>query len=148
MARYVCAADAVALAATTLKTVCELATPAGESADLISWWIEFDGTDSTKAPIKVELLRATAAATGTSTGTAAPCDENEAASASCTWKYGATGEGTPGTVLEIHRIPFTSGTYIFYPLDQRYKAKASGFLRIRCTAPATVNATVGMMWTE
>ena len=148
MARFVCSADAVALATSTLKTVCELATGSADSARLVAWWVEFDGTDASKAPIKVELLRATAAATGTSTGTVANMDENDAVAVSGSWKYGATGEGTPGTVLEIHRIPFTSGTYIFYPLDNRYLTKLSGFLRIRCTAPATVNAAVGMIWEE
>lgn len=148
MARFVASADAVALAATTLKTIAELATGASDSAKLVAWWVEFDGTDATKAPVKVELLRATAAATGTSTATVANADENDAAVVGGSWKYNATGEGTPGTVLETHRVPFTSGTYIFYPLDQRYLTKLSGFLRIRCTAPAAVNATVGMIWEE
>ena len=148
MARFVCSADAIGLTTSTLKTLCELATGSGDSAKLVAWWVEFDGTDATKAPVKVELLRATAAATGTSTGTVGNMDENDAAAVSGTWKYGASGEGTPGTVLEIHRIPFTSGTYIFYPLDNRYTTKLSGFLRIRATAPSAVNATVGMIWEE
>jgi uncharacterized protein YccT (UPF0319 family) len=144
---YVASADQVALAAATAKTIMEVATPSTRTVRLISWSVEFDGVTATAVPVKVELLRASAVITGT-TFTAVKYNDPNAPAALATARHTATAEGTVTDQIEVHRVPPTSGIVIQYPLGREPEAPISNALRIRCTAPAIVNATVTMAWEE
>lgn len=146
MSLYVASVDAIALTAATALNVIEIATASTARAKLVEWWVEFDGVTSTNTPVKVELARATAAITGT-TFTPLKFDDF-APTALTTCKHTATVAGTIGDVLEIHRIPPTSGVLIQYPLGREIQIPVSSFLRLRLTAAQTVNATVGFIWEE
>jgi hypothetical protein len=143
---YVATVDAIALSAATAKTIIELATPATIRATLVQWWVEFDGTVASNTPVKVEVARITASGTGTAY--TAKKYSDFAPAALVTVEHTSTAEPTYGDVLEIHRIPPTSGIFIQYPLGREIQIPVSGFLGIRCTAAQTVNVTVGTVWEE
>lgn len=143
---YVATVDAIALAAATAKTVLELATPSTVRATLVQWWVEFDGTTSTNSPVKVDIMRGSATITGTAYTALKYSDFSP--TALTTVKHTGTAEGTPTDLLEVHRIPPTSGVFIQYPLGREIQIPVSSFLRIRLTAAQVVNATVGMVWEE
>lgn len=147
MSIYAANIDQVALAAGVAKTVLELATPATVRPVLLSWWVEFDGVNASAVPVKVELLRATGAITGT---TITPEKYTDFAPASnLTVRHTATAEGTPASSsLEIHRVHPQGGLLIQYPMGREPQAPVSSFLRLRCNSPAVVNVTVGMVWEE
>lgn len=144
--QYVTTVDAVALAAATAKSVLELITGASTRAIITSWWVEFDGVTASNVPVKVEVCRASAGITGT-TITAVKY-KDYAPAAITTVKHTATVEGTVTDVLEIHRVSPTSGILVQYPLGREIEVPISSFLRLRLTAAAVVNATVGFAWEE
>lgn len=132
---------------TSLKSLLEIATPAGVRASIKSWWVEFNGTTATNAPILVELVRGSATITGTAL-TPVKYDDF-APTANVTAKHTATGEGTPTDVLEAHYVSPTSGLIIQYPLGSEPKVPVSSFLKLRVTAASgSVSANVGFVWEE
>jgi hypothetical protein len=143
-------ADQVALVAATNKTILEIFASSTDRVLLKQWWIEFDGTSAAAAPVKVELCRSSAAITGTAYASLAaqPKVHDFAVSATATARYNATVEGTVTDVMEVHRIPPTGGLVMQYPLGGEITGGASTGIRIRCNAPAAVNATAGFMWEE
>lgn len=145
---YWVSVDAVALSASTAKTIFELGTSSAVRAKITEWWVEFDDTAPTNTPVKVELGRFS---TGVTTATSITPEKyltGDSASA-CTCKHSATAEGA-GTADDIffHRVNPTSGLYVQYPLDRELIVSTSSFLRIRCTAANAVNATFGISWEE
>lgn len=147
---YVASVDAIALAAGVAKTVLEVATPATTGIVPTRWWVEFDGVSAAAVPVKVEVGRFSAAVTTATAITPSRKNFGNASLASqCTVKHSATAEGagTP-TDVEIHRVPPTSGLFVQEVLGMEWSMGASGFWRIRCTAPAAVNACIGFEWTE
>jgi hypothetical protein len=131
---------------TALKTLLEIATPATARATLFKWWVEFDGVTA-NTPALVELVRASAAITGTAL---TPVKYDDFAPASLmTVRHTATAEGTPTDILEAHYVPPTSGYQWSDPMGRDISVPISSFLRIRVTVPTTgVNACVGMCWEE
>lgn len=146
MAIYSATATSVSLSAATAKTVMELATPSTDRARLIQWSVEFNGTAPTAVPVLVELARASAAITGTAV-TEAKWDTSEGANA-VSALHTASAEGTMTDVLEAHFVHPQSGIVMQYPLGREPIMAVSSYLRIRCTAPASVSATVTMIWEE
>jgi hypothetical protein len=148
MALYSIAVDGIALGAATAKTVLELGVSANDRVALIAWWVEFDGATSTAIPVKVEAQRASAAVTTATTLTPEKWDAADAA-ASAVAKHSTSAEGA-GTLNggEIHRVHPQSGFFREYPLGRELVLGLSTFWRIRLTAAAAVNATVGAIWNE
>lgn len=150
---YVVNVDAVALVAATAKTILELQpTATVRGGALIEWWVEFDGVTASAVPVKVELVRASAAATGTTAGVANSSKFTDFASTGIVVaKHTISAEGTATEIVEVHRIPPTSGYSKQYPLGREPQIPVSGTfpgLRLRCTAAAGVNVTAGMVWEE
>jgi hypothetical protein len=148
MALYFVSADAMALTAATAKSVFELGSSATDRCKIKEWWVEFDGVNAANTPVKVEVGRFSAAVT-TATGATASKYDAADGTASGTAKTNTTVEGA-GTASDvfIHRIPPTSGIYVQYPLGQELVVAVSTFFRVRCTAAAGVNVTVGVTWEE
>lgn len=133
---------------TTLKTLMELGTTSTVRATILSWWVEFEGTSGTATPIKVELIRGTGGITGTTITAEKYTDKYDAAATVA--KHTSTNEGTIGVTnpLEVHYVHPQSGILVQYPLDREVQIPVSAFLRIRVTAAASVNASVGIVWQE
>jgi hypothetical protein len=142
--------DQVALSANTAKTIAEIRTPTTTGIVPLSWWVEFDGTSSAATPVKVEIGRFSAAVTTITSFTPSKVNYgNNSLASQCTVGYNCTSEGAgSASDVEIHRIPATSGLIWQESLGMEWTLGASAFWRIRCTAPAAVNATFGVRWTE
>lgn len=157
MARYaaipnVTNAVATVSTGTSLKTIIQLATPSTVMATIVSWWISFDGTSGT--PIKVELIEADVAATVTALTPAKYSDPNAVASfcvgGTSATGYNASAEGTitATRLLDSQLISPATGVIVQYPLGREPVVNISKFLRLRVTAPASVNADAGIIWEE
>lgn len=141
-------ADQVALTAATAKTVIELTTPATVGLTPVMWWVEFDGVSASALPVKVEVGIFSAAVSAATTVTPFSLNGGERGVASLvTAKTNATAEGAgTATYVENHRVSPTSGILVQEPLGNELVVGASSFWRIRLTAAANVNATVGVRW--
>lgn len=146
---YVVSVDAVALVAATAKSVLEIATPADVRVWIKEWWVEFDGVTPTAVPVKVEVGRFSAAVTTATTLAGHKMDPADG-TASAVAKHSTTveGAGTFETAGSVHRISPTSGYHYVAPLGQEEVLALSTFWRMRLTAAAGVNATVGVMWQQ
>lgn len=149
MSLYVASVDAVALVAATAKSVLEIATPATMDLRIVEWWVDFDGVSASAVPVKVEVGRFSAAVTTATTITPSKFTNTAAPASVSTTKHSTTAEGA-GTATDviIKRISPTSGFHYVAPLGRELYLPLSGFYRIRLTAAAIVNATVGVIWEE
>lgn len=149
MALYQFTVDALALAAGVAKTAIELGTAASDRAKVVSVWVEFDGASPTAVPVKVEIGRFSAAVTTATTGTAGKLDPADGTPATVV-KHTTTveGAGTAEAGGEIHRVHPQGGILIQYPFGRELTLAASTFFRVRLTAAAIVNCTVGVQWEE
>lgn len=148
-ALYKFSVDGVALVAATAKTVLELGTSSTIRGKIVEWWVEFDGATSTAVPVKVEVGRFSAAVTTATTGTASKADSADGTPGTVVKHTTTTeGAGTAEAGIENHRIHPQSGVIVQYPLGREDVLAVSTFWRIRCTAAANVNVTVGVWWEE
>lgn len=147
MSLYVVTVDALALAAATAKSVLELGTSSAVRIKIKEWWVEFDGVTATAVPVKVEVGRFSAAVT-TATTASEKFDTADGANAT-TAKHSTSTEGA-GTADDIifHRVSPTSGYHYVAPLGGEFVMPVSAFWRMRLTAAAIVNCTVGVIWEE
>jgi hypothetical protein len=148
MALYNLSINNLALVAATAKSVVEIGTPSTVRAKIVQWWAEFDGVSASAVPVKIELGRFSSGVTTATTLAGFALDANEPASL-VTAKHSTTTEGA-GTISggEIHLVSPTSGILVQYPLGREWMIGASGFWRMRLTAPAAVNVTFGVQWEE
>jgi hypothetical protein len=143
---------AVALTAATAKTCLMVITPAQFGGDLKKLRIGFDGTTSTAVPVLWEIVRSTNA-TNSTPGTA-----NTTETANIQQVYGrsittgftafsaSTSEPTVLTVLDANYLTPTGGLLVYdIPLGDTLEWDASAGMGVRLTAPATVNARIGMI---
>jgi hypothetical protein len=148
VALYSISIDAIALAAAAAKSVLELGTTATVRAKIIQWWVDFDGVMAGAVPVKVEVGRFSAAVTTATTLAGSKLDPGEGTAATVA-KHSTTTEGA-GTASDVenHRVHPQSGKLVQYPLGREWYIGLSGFWRMRLTAAAVVNATVGVIWEE
>jgi hypothetical protein len=149
MALYTFSVDAVALVAATAKTILELGSSSSERCKIVSWWVEFDGVTASAIPVKIEQGRFSATVTTATTGTASKYDPADGTPGGVVRHTTTTeGAGTAEAGLEIHRCHPQGGILVQYPLGRELTLAVSTFWRIRLTAAAAVNATVGVVWEE
>ncbi len=138
-----------------VKSILEVAAPTNQGVRITGVDLSFDGVTATNKPVLVQVIRATAAATGAATGTITPEAENVDGNANSTilttanlkyWTGGATGEGTVASVngWRLYRIPPTAGTLYQLPLGRELWVPKAQFFRIRCVAVNAVNVTLNV----
>ena len=150
MALYWWSRSSNALAASTAETVIELAAGSNDPIKIKEWWVNFDGTSSTEAPVLVEVGRFSAGVTTGSTRTAEKFDTGTGGGTTAvTVKDNVSTEGA-GTAddIQFFWVPPTSGFHYIAPLGQEVIIAGSGFWRIRCTAAATRNVIAGVVWDD
>jgi hypothetical protein len=160
MPSYEVATGPISIAASTTKTLVDLALPSTSLATIIKWWVGSDATSAGTATsdFRVQVGVFTAAVT---THTATVPNAFDAAGyllpSNITAGINTTveGAGTPQTGgtnggIEEHPLGLTqSEVVIWEPLQP--VVKPSGFWRIRLIVPAgigTTNAYAGVAWTE
>jgi hypothetical protein len=138
----------------TIKTLVQVATPATTAIRVIEWGICFDAS-AAAVPVLVELIQTDVAATGGTSLT--PTQHNEPLGAASLCVGGAaltcfspTGEGTITVtrVLDGQLVAPTNQYVKQFPLGREPEVPVSKFLRVRVTAPATVNALCYIIWEE
>jgi len=143
MGQYEAPTPAVALAATTAKTVLYVKAGANIGIELDEWWVEFDGVTAGNVPVEVELLRFTSDCTTTSLTPKSRGTILEGDTAYCTAGYNSSADGSAGDVLYRHNVPPTSGKHVMFPLGKEIQIGKGERFGIRCTAPNNVNCYAG-----
>lgn len=146
--------SAVALSAATAKTALMVITPSSFGGDLKKLRIGFDGVTSSAVPVFWELVRSTNATNST------PGTNNTNENSNIQQVYGrsittgftafsaSTSEPTALTVVDSNYLTPTGGLLVYdIPLGDSIEWDVSAGMGVRLTAPATVNARVGM-WFE
>ena len=148
MARdYAVTSGVVALAAATAKTVIELVTPAGVSADIVQVSVTFDAATA-GAGIVVELCRGAATGTGTVQVAARYNDAAQMVAASTTAKFNDTVEPATMTVIESYYVPNTAGQFWQLPLGRELVMAPSTLLSLRVTSALVVNVRANVIFEE
>lgn len=142
-----------ALVGAAAKTVVTIRPAANCYAALLAWGVYFDGISPTAEPVQVELLRFTAATTGTySTGTPVAWDDAHGATCQTTAFYAYTVEPTNAAGIiwsgEVHPQTWYE---VLYPYGQEPIVGGSATnmkLGLRCTAPVGVNCRGYFRWED
>jgi hypothetical protein len=134
---YVARVDTVAISATTTKTFVQIVTAAGQRVRVRGWGVSFNGTDGTKTPIRVDLLRQTTA--GTSSALTLVKADPLSGTATTTALQSFSAEPTAGDVLwSMFFTPVGGGgDFTSYPGDE-FVLEPSTRLGIRCTTATGV----------
>lgn len=148
-------ADITEVATTAaLKTLLQVATPAGTDIRIHGWGISFDGISATAEPGKVVLVDTAGAATVTSL-TPDKFESDDAPASLCVGGVAATGsnasaEGTPGAsrILDGQDVHPQTGYGVWFAEARHPRVKPSRFLRVRCTFAVTVNAVPWVVYEE
>jgi hypothetical protein len=136
----------VALAAATAKTVAGIKPAANKPVTVTAVVVTFDGTDSTKTPVLIEIVSGTDASNspGTNSTSVTPLQlRGRVSTAQTAAAKNWTTEPTVLTQLEPLRVSPTAGTIIQLPLGREIECDATNlkFLGLRLTAGAAVNVT-------
>ncbi len=142
---------AVALTATTAKTVLGVKSHANFGLDLIKFRVAFDGVTASAVPALIEVCYCTfgANAPGTNSTSVTPSQAygralTVGATAAKTW----TTEPTPITVLAEFLLTPNGGTLLYdWPLGTSPDCALGEGFALRLTAPANVNCRAAM-WFE
>ncbi len=138
-----------------INTLLQVATPSTTGITVIEWGISFDAS-AAAVPILVELLQTDVAATAGTSLTPTIYGVDSTASL-CVGGTGATmfndGAITEGTitatrVFDAQLIAPTNQYVKQFPLGREPYVPVSKFLRVRVTAPVTVNAITYIVWEE
>lgn len=144
------AAAATVSTGTAIKTL--LHVTAGTSSELTVWkWgVSFDGTGTT--PILVELIHTTTVAPTDTAGTATNFGVNATAvPAAATCGFNATVEGTVVATTRLGDLQQVLPGNFFqneFSLGREFYVPPSGVVRVRVTAPVSVNAYAFIAWDE
>lgn len=143
--KTVCASNA-------LKVAASLASTSTKTAKVTGIDVSFDGVDSTKTPILVELVRTTGAPS-TSGAAFTPVLEggDASATASCTARINDTADGASPTVIRAWLVSPTGGLSYQWPLGREPSLKVSDFIEVRVTtvsASGTPNYDVTLAFEE
>jgi hypothetical protein len=140
---------AVALAAATAKTCAAITGGAGDSVTLIEMAVSFDGVTASAVPVTVELCDFTVATSGTRTTGSPTQTRGQRVAVTSAFFHTYTVEPTVLTVLYRWYISPNGGLFhLQFPLGREPDLVVAKGMAIRCTAPATVNTTVTMVWEE
>lgn len=150
------AGPVVVTTGTAIKTMLQIATPAGAGLRILEWGISFSGS-AAATPGTVELVETSGAATVTAHVAAGvfPIQDLTPRVSIMTLGttatgYTASGEGTPGTcrLLDGQLIAPTDRHVFTFASDMQPEVAPSKFLRIRCTFGAAINALCWITWDE
>ena len=137
----------VALSAATAKTALQIVAASNHRVKILRWGVFFDGTSVTAEPVQVELTRQTTAGT-MSSNTPKKLDDSLAESLQTTAQDNATAEPTKGDIIDVVEVHPQQGYEIIYPLGQEPIVGGGDRAGIICTAPASVNVRVKIVFEE
>lgn len=136
----------VALTASTVRTVIQLAAPVNHRVKVLGWGVFFDGTNTSAEPVQVRVLRQTSAGTmsGLTPVQIIPVSETIQTAA----QHSATIEPTAGDILDVVECHPQQGYEVKFPMGQEIAIAGSGRLGIDCIAPVGVNVRAKFFFEE
>jgi hypothetical protein len=136
-----------------IRTLLQVATSSTQDLEVVEWGISFDGS-AAATPVECELVVTGAVGMTSPTSVTPQKYSGDAQIASgCTAAFNNVGTTTEGTVStttygDLQLVPPTGGYLKQWPLGREFYVPISSFLRVRVTAPATVNAYAYVIWQE
>lgn len=150
MAQHIARVSGVAAPSAAAKTLLQVVMGSANRGKVIAFEVSFDGADSTKTPILVELIRQTTA--GTSSALTLVKNDEASMAAIGTALQTFTAEPTPGDILASTELSPAGGIYSYqFPMDDNPVIAASGRLGIRVTTVAgsgTPNCVAWLKFSE
>jgi len=135
MAQHIARVSAVAAAAAAAKTLLQVVAGATKRLQVKAFEVSFDGADSTKTPVLVELIRQTTAGTSAALTLVKHDEASEAAIGTALQTF--TAEPTAGDILASVYLSPAGGIYSYqYPLGDEPVVAVSGRIGIRVTTVA------------
>ncbi|WP_254512848.1 hypothetical protein [Anatilimnocola floriformis] len=132
----------IALAAATAKTVLQLVAPSNHRVKVQRLSVSFEGTNTTDAPVQIDIVRQTTA--GTSTGTTPVKDnDSDAETLQTTANRAASDEPTTTDLLDS-KMCHPQGRIDFGP----FTIPGGGRIGIRCNAPNAVDCIASAVFEE
>lgn len=116
----------------SVKVAVALATGAQVRATITQIDVMFNGNTSTEKPVKVELVKTTAAPSGGSTYTPL-LNQPGGRTAQTTARINDTTDGSSPTIQQGYLVPATSGICFQYPLGREIEMAVSEFWEVRIT---------------
>ena len=132
----------VALSAATAKTILQIVAPTNQRLLLTGFSVSFDGVSSTAEPVQVEIVKQTTAGTS-SAGTPVKDGDPGSETIQTTSRITVTVEPTTTDILRRYEVHPQGGGIerVLTPGVDAITVPGGTRLGLRCTAPATVNAT-------
>lgn len=136
----------IALSASVLRTVLQLAAPTNHRVKVLGWGVFFDGVNTSAEPAQVRVLRQTSAGTMTVATIVqlVPVPETTQTGA----QHSATIEPTASDVLDIVECHPQQGYEVKFPMGQEIIIPGGGRLGIDCVAAAGVNVRAKFFFEE
>lgn len=135
MAQHIARVSAVASASAAAKTVLQVVASATKRLQIKGFEVSFDGVDSTKTPVLVELIRQTTAGTSSVLTLVKHDEASEAAIGAALQTF--TVEPTAGDIISSVYLSPAGGIYSYqFPLGDEPVVAASGRIGIRVTTVA------------
>lgn len=134
-------------AISTAISLLELTASAASAVILLEAWVTQESS-ITSAQLAIQILRKSAAGTGTGSPTAKPLEVGEPAFGG-TVRVQMTAEGTAGNVLWREGVNQLNGWYYKPVPEARIWVPPSGILAVKLpVAPASINVSAGMIFAE
>lgn len=157
--QYIAASEGINLGAATALVVLDVApTASNRRISVNELGVSFNGTSATATPVLVRLVRTTGAPTGGGTITQAATPMDAGAPASLCTAYMPTtatpgvytSAPTVGVTMRSWYVSPTSGLVVQFPLGSEpdSPATAAAGFGIWCNAPAAVQVSSYLVWTE
>lgn len=138
---------------TSIRSLLQVVTPSTQDIVVVEWGISFDGS-AAATPVECELVVTGSVALGSPTSFTPQLYSSDAhAASSCTAGFNNVGTTTEGTVTttasgDVQLVAPTSQYVKQWPLGREFYVPVSSALRVRVTAPATINAYAYVIWQE
>lgn len=150
--KYTSSAQLVSLAASTTLVLVQLATGTTVTATILGFDVGFDSvaTGAGAIPVRIQLVRPTAASSGGSTNTPAVWDKGGLAANTTSRKSDTTAGTGPVVIKEWLVSPTTGFSYIF-PLGREISLGISDFFELKAISQAgmtTVNVSSNVDFAE
>lgn len=152
MALYVVQSGKTACASNASKIAASLATGSAVTNKIVAFDCTFDGTDATKTPIRVELVKTTTAPSVSGAAfTPLVVSADTSRTAQTTARTNDTTDGSSPTVIAAWEVSPTAGISYQWPLGREPNMPVSAFWEIRVTtvtASGTPNYDVNLWFEE
>lgn len=148
MTRGIYSLSAQAQTISTAITILELTAPSTVEIRILRAWIS--GNSTTAGVANPQLLRKSAACTGTASPPTPRSIDQSGSTSGVTARWKATAEGTAGDIIYGEWFRIDGGPWIWLPLpEERIIVPGGGIIALKfATAPASTSFDFGLIYEE